>query len=548
MTYASLISRDLAHANKINRAHFEKGIQNLNCTSISHPLRIDAIDLEHGTLGLTLCPGKKGEAVHGPPWDRDLTTDFDAIERWGADALVTLIEDREFRILQISDFATEVERRPLRWFHLPIRDLSIPDDAFERKWDHVGKELLRLLASGGRVVVHCRGGLGRAGLLAARILIDLGWKPDPAIQTVRKARPGAIETAAQSDYLNRRPARRIQASLLGGAMGDSLGAEIEFWNLDQIRARFPGGLNELPPHDGITGAITDDTQMTLFTAEGLLRAHVRQIGKGICHAPSVVHHALLRWLDTQGSPVGTNIDKEIGLVADARLRVRRAPGSTCLSALRSARHFGDLPHNDSKGCGTIMRVAPVAFAVERQYVRNLAIETSELTHGHVTGKLAAAAWAELLTDVRNGRDLEATARDLAVEIRSLPGGDETAAAMLSALEAPRNGSPETVETLGGGWIAEEALAIALYACLAAESLEDGLRCAVTHSGDSDSTGAIAGNMLGLLYPGETLTHRWAEQIECADLIEQIAEDLAAALEWTESNLNEGRIFERYPGW
>ncbi len=88
--------------------------------------------------------------------------------------------------------------------------------------------------------------------------------------------------------------RRSQASLLAGAMGDSLGADIEFLSLAQIRRRFPEGLTVLPPHDGITGAVTDDTQMTLFTAEGLIRAVVRGTLRGICHPPSVVHHALLR--------------------------------------------------------------------------------------------------------------------------------------------------------------------------------------------------------------------------------------------------------------
>ena len=93
---------------------------------------------------------------------------------------------------------------------------------------------------------------------------------------------------------------KIRACLFGGAMGDALGAEIEFWSLERIRARFPRGLTELPPHDGRAGRITDDTQMTLFTAEGLLRADVRWNHKGICHPPSVLHHAYIRWLHTQG--------------------------------------------------------------------------------------------------------------------------------------------------------------------------------------------------------------------------------------------------------
>ena len=83
-----------------------------------------------------------------------------------------------------------------------------------------------------------------------------------------------------------------------------------------------------------------------------------------------------------------------------------------------------------------------------------------------------------------------------------------------------------MESLGGGWIAEEALAIALHAALAARGLEEGLRLAVTHSGDSDSTGAIAGNLLGLLHPGETLAHPWRARLEGGDLVERLAAGLA----------------------
>ena len=122
-------------------------------------------------------------------------------------------------------------------------------------------------------------------------------------------------------------------------------------------------------------------------------------------------------------------------------------------------------------------------------------------------------------------------------------GAETDAAIRRALAAPRDGRPETVETLGGGWIAEEALSIALYACLCAEGPEHGFVIAVTHSGDRDSTGAIAGNALGLIYPDLTLAHRWAAEVECRDLIGKIAGDLAIALTGDPEDL-----WDDYPGW
>lgn len=337
--------------------------------------------------------------------------------------------------------------------------------------------------------------------------------------------------------------RRIHACLLGGAIGDSLGAAIEFRKLPEIRAAFPDGFADLPPAYGVAGAITDDTQMTLFTAEGLIRALVRHAAKGICHPPGVVHHALLRWYVTQGERPHPEVDA-VGLVADPRLRHRRAPGNTCLAALGAARAFGAPARNDSKGCGTIMRVAPIAF-VAPDRVRDLALETSALTHGHRTGQEAAAAWALILAALGADPDIERAAGACLGAF-----GPETDTALRRALAARRDGRPETVESFaasaadGPGWVAEEALAVALYACLCADGdPERGLTIAVTHTGDSDSTGAIAGNALGLMVPDAILSHRWAAQVECTDLLARLSTDLAFAIE-----RDAEALFDAYPGW
>lgn len=319
----------------------------------------------------------------------------------------------------------------------------------------------------------------------------------------------------------------LHACLLGGAVGDSLGAEIEFWSLAEIRAAFPDGLTDLPPHDGIRGAVTDDTQMTLFTAEGILDAYQRGIERGIWHPPSSVHLALLRWLETQGQPSPLPFQRH-GLIEDPRLHVRRAPGLTCLAALREATRIGDPARNDSKGCGTIMRVAPVALMLPRHMVRQTALDCSALTHSHPTGQHAAAAWADLLRAVAEGQDLETAAERLAHDDATVAGA-ATARAIVRALQAPRDGLPETVESLGGGWIAEEALSIALYACLVGRDFEHALRIAVTHGGDSDSTGAIAGNMLGVMAPGDVLSHHWAAAVACGDLIEGLTRAYAGII-------------------
>ncbi|MBO6885775.1 MAG: ADP-ribosylglycohydrolase family protein [Marivita sp.] len=518
-------------------------------TSITHPLRIDDLVIGNGRLGITFCPGKKGASVFGAAWDRDLDLDLDAIKGWGAKAVLSLIEDHEFEMLGVAELGEAVKARGIVWVHFPIRDLDTPTDEAMGTWAAISAQLRATLERGGRVLVHCRGGLGRAGTIAALMLIERGWSAPQAISDVRTVRPGAIETEEQERWVTRRarhyglPGIRLHASLLGGAYGDSLGAEIEFLSLNAIIRKFPEGISDLPSHQGLRGAITDDTQMTLFTAEGLIRAHVRGSLKGICHPPYVVHHALLRWYRTQGGKPRVETD-DVGLISDRRLWARRAPGMTCLSSLGEGRSLGALAMNDSKGCGTIMRVAPVALMVPRDQVRSIAIDTSALTHGHPTGQLAAAAWAEMLADVATGANLDDAAAATAWEYERLENGSETARAIRKALDAPRDGSPETVESLGGGWIAEEALSIALYACLAGKTFDDALQIAVVHSGDSDSTGAIAGNMMGLIDPLAALKHRWAPVIEGADAITRLVRDY---LRLEHEHDGAGQLAGAYPG-
>jgi ADP-ribosylglycohydrolase len=183
---------------------------------------------------------------------------------------------------------------------------------------------------------------------------------------------------------------RIKGSLLGAAVGDALGPGIEFLSLDEIRQRF-GLLQDFVPAYGRQGAITDDTQMTLFTAEGVMRAWVRMEERGICHVPSIVHHAYLRWLLTQGERP-KNADFEIRtdgwLYGKSALHSRRAPGNTCLSALRAATGWGEpaVANNNSKGCGGVMRVAPIGLVTpsigDDARVFTLATEVAALTHGH----------------------------------------------------------------------------------------------------------------------------------------------------------------------
>jgi ADP-ribosyl-[dinitrogen reductase] hydrolase len=170
-------------------------------TSLSHPLQIATLPIEAGAIGVTFCPGKQGDSVFGAPWARDLTVDLDAIESWGASAVVTLVEGHELVSLGVSDLGQRVRERGMDWFHLPIVDLTAPGPGFEEPWPAVATTLRQRVTGGGRALVHCRGGLGRAGTVAACLLVEFGIAAPEAIQRVRTARPNAIETTAQERYV-----------------------------------------------------------------------------------------------------------------------------------------------------------------------------------------------------------------------------------------------------------------------------------------------------------------------------------------------------------
>jgi len=177
--------------------------------SIFSPLRIDAVEVpaSGGLIGMTVCPGKDEYACLGipaGPWKRDLDLDLQVISDWRAEVLVSLIEDIEFDGLAVPELPEKAADLGLRWMHLPIVDAGIPDMTFEERWETTGKELRRVLKDGGRIVVHCRGGLGRTGMIAARLLVEFGMEPHAAIAKVRNARPGAIQTVEQEEYLIRR--------------------------------------------------------------------------------------------------------------------------------------------------------------------------------------------------------------------------------------------------------------------------------------------------------------------------------------------------------
>ena len=169
-------------------------------TSESSPLQIAEVVVgdKGGRLGMTICPGKIDAAQR---WRRDLGCDLNEICEWGASTVVTLIEDHEFRMLKVEQLESYVVQSKMQWIHLPILDVSVPDHRFEVAWKSQGKEIHRRLDAGERILIHCRGGLGRTGLVAGLILVERGMKPREAIRRIRAVRPHAIETPAQEAYV-----------------------------------------------------------------------------------------------------------------------------------------------------------------------------------------------------------------------------------------------------------------------------------------------------------------------------------------------------------
>ncbi len=327
---------------------------------------------------------------------------------------------------------------------------------------------------------------------------------------------------------------RITGSLLGGAVGDALGAAVEFSSLVSIREVFgPNGITEMAHIHGRVGGITDDTQMTLFTAEGVIRDRYRQLNCGGFDRVQVMHRAYLRWLETQEkssshSAFGESLNPG-WLGGLGELHCRRAPGNTCLAALAEGSDRGiGKPVNNSKGCGGVMRVAPIGTtSSDPRDAFLFGCEAAAITHSHATGYLASGFLASVICCVLGGAALDRAIGDTLSILRGWDGHAETESAVEDAVRLAGQGGPDAglVEVLGGGWIAEEALAIGLYCALATGSLEEAVILAVNHSGDSDSTGSIAGNIVGAISGPAAIPDRWLEKLELRDAIETIAADL-----------------------
>ncbi|GAA3295691.1 ADP-ribosylglycohydrolase family protein [Arthrobacter citreus] len=333
-------------------------------------------------------------------------------------------------------------------------------------------------------------------------------------------------------------------ALLGGALGDALGYSVEFSAMADIRSRHgdPGllSMTELPA----PAPFSDDTQMTLYTLDGLLEA-LEWANSGVgADETACLWLAYLRWLKTQGVPLDPGAPNPPLRWIDGQtvLHQRRAPGNACISGL-SGPDMGTVqrPVNPgSKGCGTVMRSAPFGLLpyMDTDMVYRLSRDAAALTHGHPSALHSAAVFSVLIHDLLSPDATLQEAADAALARAQDSGVPELAARLAAAIELGRSGpaAPEALKAaLGEGWVAEEALAIGLYAALATsgaaspqEHFASAVALAVNHDGDSDSTGSITGNILGTLYGAAALPGEWLAVLEGRDVIEEMARRFLAA--------------------
>ena len=329
---------------------------------------------------------------------------------------------------------------------------------------------------------------------------------------------------------------RIRGCLLAGACGDALGNPAEFYSLSEITEKYgPAGIRDFVDAYHPAGFITDDTQMTLFTAEGLLLA---QAGAVPGDEPvKAVHRAYMRWLLMQQMHQGKEEEpplpcnrEESWLFAEKALGERRAPGRTCMGALQKPpqnAELGTRAENNSKGCGTVMRVAPVGLLAAPEAAYQLGCEVSALTHGHPTGQIAGGFLARLICCLLDEQSLGDAIDEACKHLRSGESAETLQAVLAACKMAQSHPDGDAVPFLGEGWVAEEALAIALYAVLSAPSLEEAIIIAVNHSGDSDSTGSMAGHIAGTLYGEQAIPDRWLRGLELHDVIAAMADRIVA---------------------
>ncbi|ABD24707.1 ADP-ribosyl-(dinitrogen reductase) hydrolase [Novosphingobium aromaticivorans DSM 12444] len=481
-------------------------------TSQSHPLLIASVEPfpGFGSIGITFCPGKFQPDAMSGSWARDLASDLDAVRDWGATAIVTLVTQRELQRLSVPMLGAEVVARHIDWHHLPIKDCGTPDPSFEAEWETVGEELRNRLRNGFNVLLHCKGGLGRAGTVAARLLVELGWDANKAVSSIREVRPNAIETLDQFNHvLSARHVPECQPDtsldamrdravgiLLGLAVGDAVGTTLEF----QPRNAYPrltdmvgGGPFALTP-----GEWTDDTSMALALGDSLL------ISNGLDEADLMRRFAA--WRDQGEYSVN-------GQCFDI--------GNTVSSALRSWKQSGNpiagptAPH--TAGNGSLMRLGPIAvrFFRDREAMRDAAARQSRTTHGASDAVDACVAFAEMLANAINGWTR--------TEVLQSPDWLQYTGTINAIVAGSWRGLPRS-KVRASGYVAH-SLEASLWSVGRSGTFEQAVLAAANLGEDADTTAAITGQLAGALHGAAGIPRRWLARLAWSQRIREMANAL-----------------------
>lgn len=480
-------------------------------TSQTHPLQIAEVSLAGncGEIGITFCPGKKQHSAFSGQWHRDLDLDLDAVSAWGAAAVVTLIEDHEIASLEVKGLGAAVGARHMTWFHLPIPDVSVPCSRFEAQWEQQGEAIRSLLRNGFKVLVHCKGGLGRAGTIAARLLAELGMAPAKAIATVRAVRPGAIETEAQRQHVlavkplpELRPDTSVEAirdravgALLGLAVGDAVGTTLEFKARDSyppLTDMIGGG-----PFGLKLGEWTDDTSMALALADSLItcgKLDERDLIERFC-----------RWHE-EGTYSSNGKCFDIGITTRQALMRFRKTGDPLAGST----------HPNTAGNGSLMRLAPIAicFHRNRPAMCDAAARQSRTTHGAPEAVDACVAFAELTADAIEGRP----------KSQVLEGKELSLSPHTSAILAGSWRGKVRHEIQSSGYVGH-SLEAALWCAGRTAYFKDAVLLAANLGHDADTTAAITGQIAGALYGAAALPEPWLQQLAQREQIARLAEKL-----------------------
>lgn len=355
---------------------------------------------------------------------------------------------------------------------------------------------------------------------------------------------------------------KYRGCLIGGAAGDALGYAVEFLDEATILNRYgEKGITEYDFVDGFA-EISDDTQMTLFTATGLLLGTTRGMTRGIMGTyPSYINFSYKDWYRTQTEEYPLPEEYHYSWLTNVpEMFSRRAPGNTCLSAIENPAYGTiDEPINRSKGCGGVMRVAPIGLYFEgKRYsideIDRIGAETAALTHGHSLGYIPAAGLVHIIHLVSHNDDISIfeAVKDMERAIARQFSNDVHLQAFLELMDKAIALSEDksiddldAIRTLGQGWVAEETLAIAIYCSLKySNDFDKALIASVNHSGDSDSTGAVTGNIMGAYLGLKNIPEKYLDNLELKDIIMEIADDLFNDCKISEYGSYHDEVWER----